>query len=94
MKMMICPYGETCPSKHTCRHSRPHVCNSECDIPCVYSWCCKEHNPHAIHDDYEKALKLLALLAPSLRPNADGMFDTANGQKSIVGVYRLIKENV
>ena len=48
----------------------------------------------AEQDDSPKALWLAALLAPSLRPNGNGRYETAMGEKTLVGVYKLICDEV
>lgn len=94
---MICSNAAMC-GRDGCLHIKPHEhmsnCKSHCGRGIEGDTTCVPHNRIQDDEDYEKALKLLALLAPALRPNSEGMYSTANREKSVVGVYRLIRDNV
>lgn len=95
---MICKMAKEC-GRASCDHHKPHDKNTWCgSLECAHTHkivqCIPYKEPTEGDDDYTKALSLASILAPSLRPNKDGLYDTASGSKSLVGVYKLIRDEV
>ena len=93
--MMICPSADTCATLN-CPYAKPHekdwLCTSGCKYDGQLHAPCIPYKPESDteQDDYTKALSLATLLASSLRPNKDGLYETTIGGKTLVGVYKLI----
>ena len=96
---VICTHAKLC-GRQECPHREPHEKNWG---GCNLAMCSEVHNmvecrevasESVEEDDYRKALSLAALLAPALKPNEGGLYATASGAKSLVGLYRLIRDEV